>query len=408
MELSMRSRKELTEVTAQEYRTSRRTVKGGILEQFCHSTGYNRAYAAMLLRGYRMRHLAASVSDVRLHTTKRARHRSGRPRVYDEQVRRVLVNVWQRFGLICGKRLAPILRRCITSIRRDRFLHPSAAVCLALQQISPATIDRLLKPAREKLRLKGTCHTRSAGALSQLVPVRTFGEYSAVAPGHAQLDTVGHDGGMATGEYAFSLSLSDVCTGWTERRGVQNRAARWIEAALEEIRQGVPFPLRNLHPDNGSEFINRNLLSYCSQHGLQLSRSRAGRKNDNCWVEQKNFDTVRKLVGYGRYSSPEALQALNELYRVQGLLQNYVLPSQKLLEKKRVGSRVIKRYHKPLSPAERVLGHPDISPQVKLRVRRTRAAMDPLQLADEVCQLQKRLLSMAEDQSHRPAKRAAL
>jgi hypothetical protein len=404
----MKSRKELTDVLAQEYRTSRRTAKGGILKEFCHSTGYNRAYAAMLLRGHCMRHLAARSSDVRLHATKRSRHRSGRPRVYDEQVRRVLVNIWQRFGLICGKRLAPILRRCITSIRRDRFLRPSTRVCAALQQISPATIDRLLKPAREKLRLKGTCHTRNAGVLTQLVPVRTFGEYSAVAPGHAQLDTVGHDGGIATGEYAFSLSLSDVCTGWTERRGVQNRAARWIEAALEEIRQAVPFPLRNLHPDNGSEFINRNVLSYCHRHGLQLSRSRAGRKNDNCWVEQKNFDTVRKLVGYARYSSPQALQALNELYRVQGLLQNYVLPSQKLLEKKRVGSKVLKRYDKPLSPAERVLAHPDISPQVKLRVRRTRAAIDTLQLADEVSQLQKRLLSMAEDQSHRPAKRATL
>jgi hypothetical protein len=188
---------------------------------------------------------------------------------------------------------------------------------------------------------------------------------------------------------------------------VQNRAERWIQAALEEIRQVVPFPLRNLHPDNGSEFINVNLLRCCRSHHLQLSRSRANRKNDNCWVEQKNFDTVRKLVGYVRYSSSEALQALNELYRVQGLLQNYVLPSHKLLEKKRVGSRVYKRHDQPLSPAERVLRHPQISKEVKAKVRRVRAALDPLSLADEVAQLQRRLLALAEDQRRVRTLRAA-
>jgi len=396
----MRSRKELTEVTALEYRGAVRAAKGRILEQFCHSTGYNRAYAAMLLRGYGKRRLVSDGSEVLgLHTTKASRHGGGRPSVYDAQVQRVLVNVWRRFGYVCGKRLAPVLRRCISSIRHDRFLHPSAKVCGALARISAATIDRLLKPARQKQRLKGISHTRSAGALTQLIPVRTFGDFSAVAPGHAQVDTVGHDGGRASGEYVFSLCLSDVCTGWTERRGVQNRAERWIEAALEDIRLAVPFPLRNLHPDNGSEFINVNLLRYCRSRHLQLSRSRANRKNDNCWVEQKNFDTVRKLVGYLRYSSPEALQALNQLYRVQGLLQNYVLPSQKLLEKKRVGSKVYKRYDQPLSPAERVLRHPQISKEVKAKVRRVRVAMDPLALADQVALLQRRLLALAEDQS---------
>ncbi len=395
----MRSRKELTGVIALEYRGAARAAKGQILQHFCHSTGYNRAYAAMLLRGYGKRRVVSDGSEVvGLHATKGRRHSGGRPPAYDAQVQRVLVNVWRRFGYLCGKRLAPVLRRCISSIRHDRFLHPSAKVCRALAHISAATIDRLLKPARQKLRLRGISHTRSAGALTQLIPVRTFGDFSAVAPGHVQVDTVGHDGGRASGEYVFSLCLSDVCTGWTERRGVQNRAERWIEAALEDIRTAVPFPLKSLHPDNGSEFINVNLLRYCRGHHWQLSRSRANRKNDNCWVEQKNFDTVRKLVGYLRYSSSEALGALNELYRVQGLLQNYVLPSQKLLEKKRVGSKVYKRYDEPLSPAERVLRHPQISKEVKAKVRRVRSTMDPLALADEVAQLQHRLLALAEDQ----------
>jgi hypothetical protein len=407
MEMSMRSRKELTAVTARGYRNTDHETKGHILSQFCRSSGYNRAYAAMLLRGYGRTRLVDSGSGVlQLRPIKRPRCGGGRPRLYDAQLQRVLVNLWRRFGYLCGKRLAPLLRRCIASIRRDRFLHPSCQVCMALTQISPATIDRLLKPARQKLRGKGHCHTRSRGALSQLIPVRSFGDFASVPPGHGQLDTVGHDGGVATGEYAFTVALCDVCTAWTERRAVENRAFRWIEPALEDMHQSIPFPLTHLHPDSGAEFINRNLYRYCQQHGIQLTRSRAGHKNDNCWVEQKNFDTVRKLVGYVRYSSPEALKALNELYRIQGMLQNYVLPSQKLLEKKRVGSRVSKRYDSPLTPAERVLRHPQISTQVKAKVRKVLASLDPLALADQVAELQRHLFSLAEDQRRRQVLRA--
>jgi hypothetical protein len=399
VEMSMRSRKELTAATARRYRNSGRAAKAQILTHFCSSSGYNRAYAAMLLRGYGLvRWVNGSSGIVELHQTKRHAHGGGRPRIYDAPLLRVLVNLWGRFGCLCGKRLAPILRSCGASIRRDRFLHPSKKLCAALAKISPATIDRLLKPARQKLRLKGTSYTRSTPALSQEIPVRTFGDFASVAPGHGQLDTVGHDGGVANGEYAFSLAFCDVCTGWSERRGVQNRAARWIEPALDEIRQAVPFAVTHLHPDGGSEFINRNLLRYCRQHGIELSRSRAGKKNDNCWVEQKNFDTVRKLVGYLRYASPEALQTLNQLYRVQGLLQNYILPSQKLVKKTRVGSRVIKIYDKPLTPAQRVLCHSQIPRQVKAKVGKVLSSLDPLELADQVAGLQRKLFTLAEDQ----------
>jgi hypothetical protein len=163
----------------------------------------------------------------------------------------------------------------------------------------------------------------------------------------------------------------------------------------------------HLHPDSGSEFVNHNILRYCTQHGIRLTRSRPGKKNDNCWVEQKNFDTVRKLVGYARYSSPQALQTLNQLYRLQGLLQNYVLPSQKLVEKQRVGSRYRKRYDKFLTPAERVLLHPQAFAQAKNRVRRTRAGLNPLALADEITALQKRLFSQAEKLSSLQLREAA-
>ncbi len=396
MEMSMKSRKELTAVNARRYRSSNRASKTRILEEFCRSTQYNRAYAAMLLRLYgRRRVVFDGDGAVRLSTTKRLRRGGGRPRRYEAQVLRVLENLWRRFGFICGKRLAPVIRGCIGSIRADPFLHPSAKVCSALMNVSPATIDRLLRPARQKLRVKGISHTRPNPALRQMIPVRTFGEFSNVAPGHFQLDTVSHDGGVASGEYAFSVVLSDVCTAWTERRAVPNRAARWIQQALHDVRQAIPFAVEHLHPDCGSEFINKNLLRYCLQQSISLTRSRPGKKNDNCWVEQKNFDTVRKLVGYARYSGEEALQTLNELYRLQGLLQNYVLPSQKLLRKTRVGSRTCKHYDAPLTPAQRALRRPELPAKAKARIRRIRASLNPLELADQVAAVQHKLLALA-------------
>lgn len=398
MRLSMKSRRELTEAASERYRTCGRRAKALMLEEFCKNSGYNRDYAALLLRGYALRRLEAGPSGAtRMRAVKVRQGHGGRRRLYGAEVQRVVVNVWRRFGYLCGKRLVPILRRCIPWIRSDRFLHPSQKVCRALAHISAASIDRLLKPARAKLRLKGVCHTRGSTGLLALIPVRTFGDFSLVDPGEVQLDAVGHDGGISSGDYAFSVALSDVCTGWTERRAVKNRAARWITQALEEMSQAIPFAVKHVHPDNGSEFININVYRYCKAHKIELSRSRAGRKNDNCWVEQKNFDTVRKLVGYGRYASDEALEALNALYRVQGVMQNYVLPSMKLKEKTRVGSSVHKRYDKPLTPAQRVLAHERIGKEVKARVRRTNAAIDPLALADQVAVLQTRVLALAED-----------
>jgi hypothetical protein len=393
----MKSRKELTESLCARYRRSGRRAKKMMLGEFCESTQYNRAYAALLLRGYGLRRYQAGPAGVVMRAVKVRQRRGGRPRLYGAEVQRVVLNIWGRFGYLCGKRLAPILRRCLPSIRRDRFLRVSATTCESLKHISAASIDRLLKPARQRLKLKGGCHTRPTTALLGLIPVRTFGDFAAVAPGHVQLDTVGHDGGISSGEYAFSLALCDVCTGWTERRAVQNRASRWIMGALGEMREAVPFPVTHLHSDNGAEFINHNLYRYCKAEKIELSRSRAGRKNDNCWVEQKNFDTVRKLVGYARYCSLEALEALNALYRVQGVLQNYVLPSMKLREKKRIGSKVHKRYDKLMTPAERVLKHAHIGEALKAKVRRMNARVDPLALADRVAILQRKVLALAED-----------
>jgi hypothetical protein len=238
-------------------------------------------------------------------------------------------------------------------------------------------------------------HTKPVSALGSQIPVRTFSEWDSVGPGHFQLDLVGHDGGIATGEFRFTVSATDVCTGWTERRAILTKAACWVTEALHAMRSAVAFPIVEIHPDNGSEFINRNLTTYCREHSIGMTRSRAGRKNDNCYVEQKNFDTVRKLVGYYRYCGPQTVEVMNELYRLHGLLQNYVYPSQKLISKTRVGATVYKKHDSPKTPADRLLARTDTPAKVRWNIHAIRQRIDPLEIATQVASLQRQLIAMA-------------
>lgn len=396
MELAMKSRKALTEVVARRYRTKNRAGKTKALDEFVASTGYNRDYAAMLLRGYRRNRVVSGAGgSVEIRPTKVARRAAGRPAYYDEQVRRALVKLWKRFGYLCGKRLVVVIRAALPYLSTHPELQISEAVRRKLTEISAASVDRLLAPARKKLFLKGIQHTKPAAALAASVPIRTFSEWDAAGPGHLQLDLVGHDGGNASGMFCFTLCATDVCTGWVERRAILTKAARWVCEALEQMLPAFPYPIVEIHPDNGSEFINRKLVSWCAEHQLRMTRSRAGQKNDNCYVEQKNFDAIRKLVGYYRYTGERSVSLLNELYRSHGLLQNYVYPSQKLISKVRLGSHVSKRYDRPQSPADRALSIATIDGRSRWTIHARRQQLDPVELADQCLRHQKAALEQA-------------
>jgi len=408
MGLSMKTRKELTASVAKRYRAAARKEKTIILNEFAAATGYNRAYAAMLLRGYGKKVLETGKgADVAYVASKGAGHAAGgRPRVYPKEVARVVERLWRLFGSLCGKRLVPVIRAVLPFLHEaTEFLHVSPEIVHMLDHISPATVDRLLTKARAAMRLKGTGYTRGTAALVNQIPVRTFGDWRHVPPGHVQIDLVGHDGGIASGQCCFTLTAADVCSGWTERRAVLNRASRWVLEALKDIRAAIPFPLIEIHPDNGSEFINYALIDWCARTSLIMTRSRAGKKNDNGYVEQKNFDTVRKIVGYARYTTPEAVDILNALYQTHALLQNYVYPSQKLIEKTRIGSRVIKHYDQPQTPADRLLNHPAVDERVKQKIRAIQQTLNPLHLAAEVSRLQSALLRAAARQPAQPYSR---
>jgi hypothetical protein len=321
-----------------------------------------------------------------------ARAKRQRPPVYDEKVMPVLIKLWRVMDYICGKRLQPALPELVAVWERHNELHCDPRTKAKLLRISAATIDRLLRAERCKYELRGRSRTKPGTLLKHQIPIRTFAEWDEQQPGFAEVDLVAHEGGLAAGDYCQTLDLTDVATTWTETLAVRNKAQVWVFEALKKLRKNLPFALLGLDSDNGSEFINDSLLGYCQQEQITFTRSRPYRKNDNCFVAQKNYSVVRRAVGYGRYDTDEQLALLNELYSYLRLYTNFFLPTMKLKSKERVGSRVKKRYDQARTPYQRVLDAPQVAKQKKQLLRATYVTLNPAALKRKIDRLQQRLL----------------
>jgi len=319
-----------------------------------------------------------------------------RGRRYDEKVARPLRRFWHLFDHMCGKRLAPTIRLLLPLLEQYGEIRVSGSVRQKLLTISPASIDRLLKPERKKFQLKGRTHTKPGSLLKSSIPIRTHSDWDEGKPGFVETDLVAHDGGCARGEYCYSLNLTDIYSEWVEPFALLNRAQKWVFQGLVLIRlKRLPFPLLGVDSDNGGEFINKHLYRYCKTEGIEFTRSRPYRKNDNCYVEQKNFMVVRQYVGYARYETEEEVKIMNELYSHLRLLLNFYHPSQKLISKSREGSKVRKRYDEAKTPAQRLLLSKDIPPEMKDRLESEFHSHNPVELRRKVEQLQSRLLRLA-------------
>jgi hypothetical protein len=264
-----------------------------------------------------------------------------------------------------GKRLAPFLPEMVTRLRACGELLIDDRTAALLTSMSAATIDRRLAADRKKMQLKGRSGTKPGSLLKSQIPIRTWADWDDARPGFVEIDLVGHEGGEPSGDFCHTLDVTDVATGWTEVRAVKNKAQRWVFAALLEITAAFPFPVRGIDSDNGSEFINNQLLRYCEQNQITFTRSRAGRKNDGAYVEQKNWSVVRQTVGYHRYDTDAELALLNQIYGLLRLTINFFTPQQKLISKHREGAKVIKRYDTAKTPYQRVLADPRISQKIK-------------------------------------------
>lgn len=327
------------------YARANKAQKSTILDELCAINGWHRDHARKALRA------ALPPRPV-------PRRRAPRPPKYGPEVVAALTFCWEVLGMPAGKRLAPVLAELVARLRRFGELVCDEATAHLLAGMSAATIDRRLAGERTKYQLKGRSRTKPGSLLKSQIPVRTWAQWDDAVPGFFEIDLVSHDGGSPSGEHAWTLTVTDIATGWTENRSVPTSAGRWVTAALDDIVKTLPFPLLGIDSDNGAEFINWHFLGWAEKRKVTFTRSRPNHKNDGCHVEQKNWATVRTVVGYHRYDTLQEFKLLNKIWKVQSLLTNYFQPQQKLISKVRNGATVTKKYDKAATPHRRLIAHP--------------------------------------------------
>ena len=361
------------------YRQASREDKGRILDEFCRNTGYHRKYALRLLNG-------PPPGPARPRRRRRVA-------TYGAAVMQALTALWEAAGYPWSVRLKALIPLWLPWARRRWRL--SATVCQQLRAISPRQIDRRLAPTKRQLQRHRYGRTKPGTLLKHHIPLKTD-HWDVSVPGFTELDLVAHAGHRADGEFAHSLNVTDIHTTWVETRAVLGRGESRVQTALDEIRQALPFRLRGIDSDNGSEFINDHLYRYCQAQGIQFTRGRPYKKDDNAHIEQKNWTHVRKLVGYLRYDTPAAVAALNALYRYElRLFEHLFLPSVKLQGKERVGARLRRRYDAPRTPLERVAASPEADASAVARLVALRDQLDPFVLAQAIDRKIERLVALA-------------
>ncbi len=288
-----------------------------------------------------------------------------------------------------------MLGELVAVLRRFGELDIDEDTAALLVSMSAATVDRRLAPERKKYAVKGRSCTKPGTLLKSQIPVRTWADWDDAVPGFVEIDLVSHDGGNPAGEHAWTLTVTDIATGWTENRSVPSKALKGVIAALDEIAAVIPFPIRGIDSDNGSEFINFHLLDWCCKHQITFTRSRVGNKNDGCHVEQKNWTTVRALVGYHRYDTPAELVLLNKIWTLQSLLTNYFYPQQKLVFKVRDGAKITKKHDTAATPHRRAQAHPNLPTTAKATLTATYLDINPAALQRHIQALMNELLTLA-------------
>jgi hypothetical protein len=377
--MSAPTRQELVKQCRDEYAQSPWRDKGEILDRFVKWTGYSRKYAITLLNG-----------GLPVQSPKRR----GRSPKYGNEVVEALVQVWHASDHICAKRLVPFLPTFVEALERFGHLPVSQEARQLLVSMSASTADRLLEPERAKLG-HGISTTTPGRLLRKQIALRTHNGWEDVGPGFFEADLVAHCGGRVSGSYLYTLDMTDIVTGWTECEPLLDRHAVTVLAAVKRIRARLPMPMLGFDSDNGSEFINETLFEYFRREGIEFTRSRAYKKNDQAHIEERNGSVVRRLVGYDRYGGEEACAALGELYGVLRLHQNYFQPSLRLVSIERNSSHVTKRYDVAKTPLQRLLDSGTLSREQKDQQRSLFQALDPVQVLTQLRHLQDRFWAFA-------------
>jgi len=381
--VTRRSILEYVEAVRLRYRASDKIGKGRILDEFTKVTGRHRKAAIRLL-------------SQRQH---RGARRRGRPPWYGAAAKEALLHLWEVADHLCSKRLHPFLAELVAVMKRHGELTIGPEAEQQLLSMSPSTIDRILHPHRLGLKRRPLATTRPGSLLRSAIPIRTFSEWTENQPGFVEVDLVAHCGESAEGFYLNTLCAVDVATGWNECLAVWGKGQQRVRSAVYRLQRQLPFPLRGLDSDNGSEFINQSLYEYCRREKITFTRSRSYKKNDSCHVEQKNWSIVRRLVGYDRFTSRSAYTALHDVYDVARLYVNFFQPTLKLRHKSRQGARVHKTYDTAQTPYQRLRDGTTLTDEQCRQLGRVYEALDPVVLHR---QLQGRLERLWAQAQHHP------
>lgn len=381
-QLSLATRRELIQAIAERYRTAHRADKQKILDEFTEVTGFHRKHAIRALRQQVMKAAAKP-----------------RSRLYDEAVVQSLTILWEAADRICGKRLKPAIPALLEAMERHGHFALAPEIRERVLQASAATIDRLLGTAREVSR-QGRRRSTINTPLRKSIAIRTFTDWNDPPPGFFEMDMVAHCGKSVAGSHVHSLVLTDIASGWTEACALVVREQTLITVKADEVRARLPFAMFGLDVDNDSAFINETLVGFCKDRDIELTRSRAYKKNDQAWIEQKNGSVVRRMVGYGRLEGEESAAVLDELHRQARLYVNFFLPSFKLKSKTREGAKVSKKYEPPVTPYERLLADARMNESQKAALRQTFNALDPVRLLSNIRTIQQRLATLEVSNSN--------
>ena len=396
--LDMRQKKAITEELKTRYSKATKKEKTKMLDEFCAVTGYNRCYASWILKmksGKVLGYMTTGGKRIKFVIGKKKKTKKKRDKIYGYDVFLKLKKIWAIFDFICSKRLTPFMAEAVEKLEYHREIDLTDKVREKLTKISASTIDRLLKSEKDKFRLgKGRKGTKPGTLLKHSIPIRTFADWDNTKPGFTEVDLVGHDGGNSSGDYIQSLNFVDIATCWDETAACINKAQVHVFKALRAIIARFPFDVAGIDSDNGSEFINAIMLRYCEKNEITFTRSRPYKKNDSCYVEQKNYSVVRRNVGYSRYDTEEELNLLNKLYIYLGHYTNYFQPVVKLVLKTRTGSRVTKKYDIARTPFRRVLESKYIGDKIKARLEVQYDSLNPVDLKRKISKLQDKLLKL--------------
>ncbi len=349
------------------YHLQSKKEKSQLLDEYCKTTKQNRNYVIRKIR-----------KGICFKSNFGKRKRKVE---YDGYVKNVLVQIWKIFDYPCGQRLKPLIKTEIEKLRKLKEINCSNEVFLKLKNIGSATIDRKLSHQKEVERIKRKYHKKVHPLLYQKIPVKLSDEWDRSQLGNIQIDLVEHCGQSAQGEFLNTLSNVDISTGWWEGEASMGRGQIPTQQGLDRARNRFPFKWEEIHSDNGTEFINAHLFGYTEKENLKFSRSRPNKKNDNCFVEQKNWTHVKKFVGYLRYDTEKEKNILNNLYRNElRLYKNFFQPIIKLVSKERIGGKIHRKYEEAKTPYQRAMESKQVSEKKKQKLKEIYESLNPAEL----------------------------